>query len=227
MKSGKLIHKIEIQEAIDVRDEFCECGCGLKPKPGNRYINGHNFKGKKRPDISGKNNGMFCKKRPEISGNRNPNKCPEARARIRERMKGNNFNLGRKNPKHSEWMKNNSPSKHPEVAAQISKSTTGQRRPGIRGENNPAWNGGSSFFPYSPEFTDELKQFIKDRDDHECQNPYCDHKTKRLNVHHINYNKQNCSQFNLITLCMVCNVKANINRMEWQRLYKKIIWSKY
>ncbi len=94
-------------------------------------------------------------------------------------------------------------------------------------EKNPAWNGGSSFQPYSSEFTDELKRFIKDRDNNECQNPYCDHRVEILNIHHIDYNKENSNQFNLITLCSPCNVKANGNRKEWRRFYKRIIWSKY
>ncbi len=95
------------------------------------------------------------------------------------------------------------------------------------GEKNPAWNGGTSFLPYSPEWTDDLKQSIKDRDNNECQNPYCKQNTEKLDVHHINYNKQDCSQFNLITLCGSCNVRANANRKEWERFYKKIVWSKY
>jgi len=96
-----------------------------------------------------------------------------------------------------------------------------------KGNQNPNWNSGSSFLPYSLEWTRELRQFIKDRDNNECQNPYCDCKTKGLTVHHIDYNKQNCSQFNLITLCRSCNIRVNTDRKEWKRLLRKILWSKY
>ena len=93
-------------------------------------------------------------------------------------------------------------------------------------ENNFNWRGGMSFLPYPPIFNKELKQFIKDRDHNECQNPYCNGKSKRLRIHHIDFDKDNCSQFNLITLCISCNAKANkIHR--WRRLYRKIVWSKY
>jgi len=93
----------------------------------------------------------------------------------------------------------------------------------MKGKN---WKGGVSFLPYPPIFNNELKQFVKDRDNNECQNPYCRGNSKRLTSHHIDFNKDNCSQFNLITLCVSCNSRAN-NKYLWQRLYKKIVWSKY
>src|SRR5487761_6268 len=34
--------------AVDVK--VCECGCGLPPKPGNRFLHGHNGR---RPDPDG------------------------------------------------------------------------------------------------------------------------------------------------------------------------------
>jgi len=34
-------------------------------------------------------------------------------------------------------------------------------------------------------------------------------------VHHINYNKQNNKEDNLITSCRGCNLKVNINRDYW------------
>ena len=93
-------------------------------------------------------------------------------------------------------------------------------------EGNPNWQGGMSFLPYPSIFDSELKQFIRKRDNNECQNPFCNYLSKKLTVHHIDFNKDNCSQFNLITLCVSCNSKAN-NKYRWQRLYKKIVWSKY
>jgi len=94
------------------------------------------------------------------------------------------------------------------------------------GDKSPNWRGGISFFPYPLTFNRELKQFIRDRDNNECQNPFCNRLLKKLTVHHIDHNKDNCSQFNLITLCNSCNGRAN-GKYRWERLYKKIIWSKY
>jgi len=94
------------------------------------------------------------------------------------------------------------------------------------GDRSPNWRGGVSYLPYPLIFNKELKQFIKDRDSNECQNPFCNRRSKKLNIHHIDFDKDNCSQFNLITLCNSCNLKAN-KVYRWQRLYKKILWSKY
>jgi len=74
---------------------------------------------------------------------------------------------------------------------------------------------------YSLEFSNILKQQIRKRDNYICQ--YCKVKEenyyRKLDVHHIDYNKQNCNEENLITLCGLCNVKANTNRDYWYSFY--------
>lgn len=93
----------------------------------------------------------------------------------------------------------------------------------MSGENHPNWKGGISMKPYCVEFTIEFKNYIKDRDNLECQNPLCNKKTLSLCVHHIDYIKQNCDPDNLITVCLGCNSQANFDR-EWHELfYKEII----
>ena len=92
----------------------------------------------------------------------------------------------------------------------------------VSGENNPFWNGGSSFEPYCFEFTEWLKEEIKERDNHQCKNPDCWKTNKKLVVHHIDYDKKNCSTDNLITLCNSCNGRANSNREYWQSLYMSL-----
>ena len=42
---------------------------------------------------------------------------------------------------------------------------------------------------------------------------------KNLSVHHIDYNKKNCKEANLITVCQQCNIRANSNRAYWQDFY--------
>ena len=90
-------------------------------------------------------------------------------------------------------------------------------------ESHPNWKGGISFEPYSPEWTDDLKESIKKRDNYECKNPKCNGKGNQLTVHHIDYNKKNCLLENLITLCNSCNAKANYNRNNHQIFYQKLI----
>jgi len=91
------------------------------------------------------------------------------------------------------------------------------------GDKNPSWLGGISFEPYSYKFNKKLKRHIKERDNYKCQNPKCLNNSKRLCVHHIDYNKKNCHETNLITLCNSCNIIANNNRNQWCEIYKKII----
>ena len=43
--------------------------------------------------------------------------------------------------------------------------------------------------------------------------------SRRLEIHHINYNKKDCNEYNLITLCKKCNLNANHNRTYWELFY--------
>lgn len=83
-------------------------------------------------------------------------------------------------------------------------------------------------FEYGPEFNRRLKEEIRTRDGHKCQ--LCgapqEEQDKALHVHHIDYNKKNCSEVNLITLCNGCNVKANFNRPYWTEYFTKLMISK-
>lgn len=100
------------------------------------------------------------------------------------------------------------------------------------GENNPNWKKGVSFIPYSSEFNKELKERIRQRDNYICQN--CNKTQEQqlleirqpLSIHHIDYNKQNCKETNLITLCHKCNSIANRNREYWIIFYREKIWQK-
>jgi len=174
-----------------------------------------------------------------MSKNHRKYNSEETRKKMGESKKGNQYNLGRKlteEHKRKIGQANLGKQRSQEVKERLrqfhlgkhhSKEAKQKMSISNKREKHPNWQGGISFLPYSVEFTKELKQFIKDRDGNECQNPYCDYKSKILAVHHINYNKQDCSQFNLITLCTSCNSKANFNKREWKRFYKRIIWSKY
>jgi len=91
------------------------------------------------------------------------------------------------------------------------------------GKNHPNWQGGKSFEPYSPSFNQQLKDRIRVRDNFICQECgipelECD---RRLSIHHIDYDKKNCKEENLISLCVGCNAKANFNRKCWTKYYQK------
>jgi hypothetical protein len=87
---------------------------------------------------------------------------------------------------------------------------------------NPNWRGGTSRDPYCFEFDIILKEYIMERDNFKCKNPLCKSISKRLCVHHIDYNKKNCEESNLITLCGSCHSKSNFNRNEWEKRLKEL-----
>jgi hypothetical protein len=96
------------------------------------------------------------------------------------------------------------------------------------GFGNPNWKGGISCEPYCDIWSDkEYKADIKERDGNQCLNPYCFHGTKKLHIHHIDYDKKNCAPQNLITVCNSCNSHANYNRKWHTEWYRKILNKRY
>ena len=97
-----------------------------------------------------------------------------------------------------------------------------------KGENNPNWQGNISDDKYYC-FTKSLKTKIRIRDNFECQHCHMTEKTHKkiynetLHNHHIDYNKQNYAENNLIILCRRCNSLANGNRDYWFAYYKYIM----
>lgn len=93
----------------------------------------------------------------------------------------------------------------------------------VSGANNPAWLGGKSYEPYGPEFNQELKFKIRKRDDFICQICQIREEGKAHDIHHIDYNKKNNLDNNLITLCYLCHLKTNINRNQWEAYFNGTI----
>lgn len=90
------------------------------------------------------------------------------------------------------------------------------------GKNHPNWLGGLSFEPYGIEFNNKLKQQIRDRDKHTCQEcGFNEEKLDRkLSIHHIDYNKKNNNQNNLISLCRSCHMQTNFKREDWTNYFQ-------
>jgi hypothetical protein len=155
-----------------------------------------------------------------IRANNNPNNDPNCRKKMTENLKEtykNNPNLLEEMSKRqTEWLKN-----HPEFIekmSQLAKSRYG-------GSGNPNWNGGTSFFPYPFVFNNDLKEYIRNKFGRICVG--CEKIEtdfdKRLDIHHIDYNKQNCSESNLVPVCRTCNGKANSNRSYWKEYYSNFV----
>ena len=95
---------------------------------------------------------------------------------------------------------------------------------GFKKGNRPwNWLGGISFEPYGLEFNNKLKEKIRKRDNYTCQE--CGKKQKelgyKLHIHHIDYNKKNNQEKNLISLCRQCHLKTNFNRKDWTKYFRK------
>jgi len=93
----------------------------------------------------------------------------------------------------------------------------------LKGEKNGSWKNGISFQDYGTEFTIDLKTNIRKRDKFLCQvcgkNGYV--------VHHIDYNKKNNNEKNLITVCSSCHGKTGFNRNQWEIFFQSILNEKY
>ena len=130
-----------------------------------------------------------------LTGNTNQEgtRSLETRAKIAKSMRGNKNTLGK-----------------------IYGEFTRQRDKRAKtGGLNPAWLGGVSFLPYTPEWSMGIKQVVLDRDDNTCQ--ICGTKPPevKLHIHHIDYTKDNLETDNLICLCHSCHSKTNHHREEW------------
>jgi len=88
---------------------------------------------------------------------------------------------------------------------------------------------GRGYYPYTKEFTSKLKEEIRNRDNHQCQNCGMTEEEhiivygRVIEIHHKDYNRKNCNENNLITLCKQCNMRANFNRSHWENFYKSKI----
>jgi hypothetical protein len=91
-------------------------------------------------------------------------------------------------------------------------------------DKNPVWKGGVSFEPYPIGWRKKLKLKIKGRDNNTCQLCYgnIDEMCVGWATHHIDYDKDNLDESNLILLCKRCHGKTNHNhRAEWIRLFQE------
>lgn len=101
------------------------------------------------------------------------------------------------------------------------------------GEKNPAWLGGKSFEPYTSQFNNIFKLNIKQRDGFICLK--CGMReedsiklfSKRLSIHHIDYDKKLSIKENCCTLCVRCNAEVNTNRNSWTKFFQSLLSERY
>lgn len=88
-------------------------------------------------------------------------------------------------------------------------------------ERSPFWEGGKTFEEYSTDWTETLRRSIRERDNYVCQLCSKQQGDVAHDVHHIDYDKQNCNPSNLITLCHSCHSKTNHKKDYWLTYFKK------
>jgi len=103
-----------------------------------------------------------------------------------------------------------------------------------QGKDNPAWRGGAKQDPYCNIWKDpDFKSDILERDGNKCLGPDCRKNCDHLPLfrHHIDGVKENCHPWNLITVCVSCNTRAEgskeKSRDEWQAEYQQIMSNLY
>lgn len=94
-----------------------------------------------------------------------------------------------------------------------------------RGDKVYLWKGGKSREPYPISFDNQIKRQIRERDGYHCQ--LCglsvEDCIRDLNVHHIDYDKNNLDLSNLIALCGYCHSRTNFKRAYWPILLKGVL----
>jgi len=93
-------------------------------------------------------------------------------------------------------------------------------------EHHPNWKGGHRGYS---EFWQKIKKNILDRNNYICQlcgitngidsNPIC--------CHHIDYNRNNMKESNLVTLCKKCNGRVNSKREYWVDYFHNLLQQKF
>lgn len=96
------------------------------------------------------------------------------------------------------------------------------------GKKSPTWIDGRSFEQYPIGWTKILKKQIRYRDKYKYQICGCPEIEcyRKLDVHHIDYDKYNLNPKNLISLCNSCHMKTNGNRDYWYAYFTYIIGRK-
>jgi hypothetical protein len=95
------------------------------------------------------------------------------------------------------------------------------------GEKSHLWRGGISFEHYTHEFNSQLKEAIRLRDSFTCQLCKLPENDRKHCIHHIDYNKKNSDPKNMITLCINCHIRTNINRNFWLLYFTNLMETIY
>lgn len=180
------------------------------------------IKGKNHPNFKGgKPKCKVCGKELSYYKGTTCNRCRDRQSEKNPNF-GNKWSIQQKNKARLFAFKTYD--KFPEIKILIS-----EHHADVSGKNNPNYKDGLNLIPYPTKFNKKLKNKIRQRDNFKCQ--LCNMTEEEhlqiigtvLPIHHIDYNKKNCQEDNLISLCNKCNSKVNFNRDYWtEYFYNKV-----
>ena len=184
------------------------------------WIKGYNIHFRNRKESH--NTKRILKKRHDnIVGDKNPTKRDSVRKKMSDNQWLKSGSIEATNHIESyikPRMRKNNPMFNPEIA----------QKHGIKisevqmGIFNPNWKGGLSFEEYPREFFDKRIYIRKKYNNCDyftgIHKDICDN--RELSVHHIDYNKSNNNEDNLIPLCSKNHLLTNNNRYFWYKLIK-------
>jgi len=164
------------------RKRRCRCGCMEVVKPGNKFIHGHNA----TAGFTGNRHAAKTKQRiseinkTKLSGGDNPFYGKTHSVEVRAILsKAGKARVGESNPFYG---------KTHSCESKVKTSLA------LSGDKHWNWQGGIKNGAYCGAWADpEYKESIKERDGYKCMNTDCWGACTRLSIHHIDYDKQNCS----------------------------------
>ncbi len=99
----------------------------------------------------------------------------------------------------------------------------------LQGININKWTRFTGFDPYTLDFNEQFKENVRERDDRCCV--LCikteEENDKKLDIHHIDYNKLNSFVQNCVSLCKNCHPKTLINRKQWKLFFQSLLKERY
>ena len=92
-----------------------------------------------------------------------------------------------------------------------------------KNEKHFNWQGGISKQKYPSFWRYRIKPSIRKRDNFQCVSCGVLQNGSLLPVHHIDYNKNNINNNNLVTVCSKCHGLSNFNQLQWQEYFQLYI----
>ena len=202
-----------------------------------------------KSNLNQEKRGQYCSKvcrskahSLNMAGKGHPNYGKHASKKTRKKMRDNHADFkGINHPQYGKKRSRKTKQKISSARMNISLDKMGHfkdcqcfickaKRGEFKGKLHPCYIDGLSLTKYTKEFNAKLKLIILKRDNFRCS--LCKTTNKKhkeiykgmsLTIHHIDYNKKNCKDKNLITLCVSCNFKVNYKRKYWKKYFRGLI----